>query len=128
LVARKGRAAFVDARRDHRFNKGRDDRASGRFVQRAIESNDAAKRGQRIRVAGAHIRVGDRGAGGDTTRVGVLDHRGGRLVELEDDAGGGIEIEEVRERQLLALQHGRSAETGGRIKRIPGGRLMGFSP
>ena len=59
-------------------------------------------------------RARDVGVGGDragrhAARVGVLDHRRGRLVELEDDAGGGVEVEQVGERQLLALKDGRRA-------------------
>ena len=36
----------------------------------------------------------------------MLDDGGGRLVELEDDAGGGVEVEEVGVRKLLALDDG----------------------
>ena len=35
----------------------------------------------------------------------MLDDRRRRLVELEHDARGGVEIEQVRVRELLALQH-----------------------
>ena len=54
----------------------------------------------------------------------MLDHRGGRLVELEHDAGRGIEVEQVGERQLFALQNRRRTQARGRIERIPGGGLM----
>ena len=43
--------------------------------------------------------------------IGVLDHRGGRLFELEDDARGRVEVEEIGEGELLALQDGGSAES-----------------
>ena len=65
---------------------------------------------ERVGLARAHVGVGGARAGGDAARVGVLDHRGGRLVELEHDARGGVEIEQVGVRQLLALQHLRVAE------------------
>ena len=59
---------------------------------RAMMPPDAARR---IGVASAHVcvrehRLADRGAAG----VRVFDYDGGRLVELEDDAGGGVEIEQ----------------------------------
>ena len=43
----------------------------------------------------------------------MLDDHGRRLVELEHDARGGVEIEQVRVRQLLALQDRRRAEPAG---------------
>ena len=49
-------------------------------------------------------------AGGDAAGIRVLDDHRGRLVELERDARGRVEIEQVRERQLLALMHDGAAE------------------
>jgi len=39
-------------------------------------------------------------------------YRGGRFIELERDASGGIDVEKIGERQLLALQNCWSAEAG----------------
>ena len=86
----------------------------GVLVDRPVEADDAAERRQRVGVARPHVGFGNRRAGGGAARVGVLDHRGRRLVELQHDARGGVEVEEVRERQLLALQHRRRPEPRGR--------------
>ena len=56
----------------------------------------------------------------------MFDHGGGSLVELQRDAGGGIEIEQIRERQLLALQHLRGAEPEWRVCRVPSRGLLGI--
>ena len=44
-------------------------------------------------------------AGRDAAGIGVLDHHGGRLGELERDPQRGVEVEQVRVRQFLALMH-----------------------
>ena len=50
-------------------------------------------------------------------RVRVLHDDGRGLVELEDDPRRGVQVEQVRERQLLALQDRRPAEAGRRRRR-----------
>ena len=102
---------FIHRRRHHGFNERRDDGRGRVDVDGAVEADDAAEGGQGIRFARANVGFGDSRAGRDTTRIGVLDHRGGRLAELEHDAGGGVEVEQVGEREFLALQNRRRAET-----------------
>ena len=43
-------------------------------------------------------------------RVRVLDHHRRRLGELADDAGRRVQIQEIRERELLALMDDGAAE------------------
>ena len=93
-------------------------------VDRPIQSDDAAEGGERIGVARPRVGLGDVVAGRRAAGIGVLDHARRRLVELEHDARGGVEIEEIGERQLFALQDRRRAERGRRIEGVPRGRLM----
>ena len=102
----------LDRRRDDGLDEGRHDRFGRRPIERPVEGDDAAERRHAVGVAGAHVRVGRRRADRGAARVRVLDDGRGRLVEFEHDAGGGIEIEQVRVRQLLALQDGRIAKAG----------------
>ena len=53
----------------------------------------------------------------------MLNNDGGGLFELEDDAGGRVKVEEVGERQFLALENLRVAQTG-RGPAIPGRFLV----
>ena len=64
----------------------------------------------------AHVGVGDDGAGRGAARIRVLDDDGGGLVELQHDARGSVEIQQIRERQLLALAapSRRPGRRGGR--------------
>ena len=75
-----------------------------------VQRDDAAERAQAVGLARADVRLGDGGADRDTARVRVLDHGRRRHVELEHDANRGIEIEQIRERELLALKQRRAAK------------------
>ena len=103
----------VDRRRDDGFDERGHDRFGRRAIDRPVERDDAAEGGHGVGVAGAHVGVGGRRADRGAARIRVLDHGGRRLVELEHDARGRVEIEQVRVRQLLALQDRRGAEAGG---------------
>ena len=126
--------ASLEARRDHRLDEGRDERTRGVDVNRAIEPDDPAKRRERIRLTCVDVRIGEGVAGRNPARVGVLDHDSRRLGELERNARGGVEIQQVRERQFLPLMDlGRGETMTGRIRPrrwrlagggVPGGRLM----
>ena len=121
LRARIGLAASSHAGRDHRFDERGHDGLGQRDIDRPIERDDAAEGGEAVRFAGAHVRI-DRGAADcGAARVRVLDDRRRRLVEFEDDAQRGVEIEQVRVRQLLALQDCRPH----RVR--PGSRLTGVA-
>ena len=55
----------------------------------------------------------------------MLDDDGGRLIELERDARGRVEIEEVGVRELFSLQDDGPAEAGRHSGiRVPRGLLM----
>ena len=57
----------------------------------------------------------------------MLDDAGGRLAELADDLQGGVEVEQVVVRQLLAVQGlGGGERGGGRLRLdVKGGSLVG---
>ena len=111
LLASTARAVSVDTRGNHRLDEGGHDGLRGRGVDRAVERHDAAKGGQAVGVARPDVRVGRRLAGRHAARVRVLDDRRRRLLELQDDASGRVEIEQIRVRKLLALQNLGGAET-----------------
>ena len=62
-----------------------------------------------MRNASASVVADGRAAG-----IVVLDDHGGRLGELADQVQGAIEIEDVVERQLLAVQHLGGGDAGVR--------------
>jgi len=115
---------LVNGRCDDRLDERRDNRLRRRDVDGSIEADDPAEGRKRVGVTGANVCVGGRAAGCGSARVRVLDNGRRGFVELEHDAGGRVEIEEIRVRQLLALQHFRRAERRPRIFAIPGGFLM----
>ena len=99
---------LVHRRRDHRLDERRHDRLapSSTSIGR-LRPTMPPNAAERIGVARADVGVGGAATGRGAARIGVLDDDGRRLAELEHDARGGIEIEQVRVRQLLALEHGR---------------------
>ena len=114
----------VDGGRDDRLDEGRDDRVCGFDVECAVQADDAAEGGQRVGVARGDVGLRDRGRGGHAARIGVLDDRRRRLVELERDAGGGVEVEQVGVGQLLALLDLDGAEPLRRLEAVPRRRLV----
>ena len=126
LAARIGRAVFLHAGRDHRLDERRHQRARRRGVDGAIQPDDAAEGGEAVGVARADVRLVDGRADGRAAGVGVLDDGRCRLGELERDTRGGIEVEQVGERQFLALQHLSGAEAEALVEGVPSRRLMGI--
>ena len=85
-----------------------------------LSADDAAERGEAVRRrARARRHRPPSSPSRRAARVGVLDHRRRRLVELEDDARRGVEVEQVRVRQLLALQDCRLAPKPSRRPASP---------
>ena len=93
---------------------------SARAVSRsigAIEPDDSAKRRERICLPCVDVRIGEGVAGRNPARIGVLDHDGRRFGELERNARGGVEIQQVRKRQFLPLMDlGRGETMTGRTR------------
>ena len=114
------RARCRPRRGDHRFDERGHDRPGRVLVDRPVEADDAAERRQRVGLARADVGLGNRGARRRAARVGVLDDHRRRLAELQHDARRGVEVEQVGERQLLALEH-RPARRGPSpaIERVP---------
>ena len=106
-----------------------DDGARRRRVDRPVEPDDAAERREAVGSRARTYACVDGRADRRAARVGVLDDHRGRLVELEHDARGRIEIEQIGVRQLLALKHVGGAEAGrpGRAAYQAAG-WCGFSP
>ena len=93
-------------------------RSMGRFsptMPPKAESGSASR-------AQTYAAAGD-AAGRDAARIRVLDHHRGRLVELQRDARGRVQIEQIRERQFLALMHDGAAKPAG-VLAIPRAGLM----
>ena len=104
-------------RRHDGVDERRDERARRRHVDRPVEGDDAAERRQRVGVARAHVGVGAVAPVAAPHGLVCLITAAGRLGELEHDARGRVEIEEVGVRELLALQDGRGAERAARPAR-----------
>ena len=78
-----------------------------------------------IGLAGAHVCVGRMLLPMAAPHgIRMLDDGRRRLAELQHDACSGVEIEQVRVGQLLALQHACGAEARRRLLRVPGRHLM----
>ena len=117
----------IDRGRDDRLDEGRDDRFGGGDVEGPVQRHDATERREAVGFTGADVGIGSRCADGGAARVRVLDHHGRRLVELERDARGSVEVEQVGVRQFLALQDGGRTEARGRrlgTGAVPGGLLV----
>src|SRR5690606_31761538 len=85
-------------------DEGLGDLPSGGRVHRAVETDHAAEGRTRVALEGACVGFRQRAALAAAARVGVLDDSGRRGVELVDQLPGGVEIHQVVERQLLAMQ------------------------
>ena len=71
---------------------------------RAVGRDHAAERGDRVARVRLAVRLGDVGADRDAARVGVLDDRDRRLVEVVRRAAGGVGVDVVVVGHLLAVQ------------------------
>ena len=71
---------------------------------RDVGGDDAAERRDRVAGVRLAVRLGDVGADGDAARVGVLDDRDGRLVEVVRRPAGGVGVDVVVVGHLLAVQ------------------------
>ena len=124
LLGQHREGVVLDRGRNHRVELGGHEGARRRHIDGAVDRDDTAERRQPIRVARPHVGLCGRHAGRHAARVGVLDHRGGRLAELEHDARGRVEVQQVGVRQFLALQEHRGAEGGRRLFGVPCRRLV----
>ena len=71
---------------------------------RQVRRDDAAERRHRVARVRLAVGVGDVGADRDAARVGVLDDRDGRLVEVVRRTPGGVGVDVVVVGHLLAVQ------------------------
>ena len=78
--------------------------ARGVGIDRLVEREDAAERGERVAVPGEAEGVGERGGGRGPARVVVLDDDARRLGELAGEVQGRVEVEDVVVTQFLAVQ------------------------
>ena len=109
-------ASRLEAGGDHRLHEHLGQRARGRGVHAPVEGDDAAEGGDRVAGPGARegllrARAHRRAAG-----VRVLDDHAGRLVDLGDQPPGRVQVEDVVERELLALHLARG---GHRVEGRP---------
>src|ERR1019366_10512685 len=75
----------------------------GGQVERAVERHDATVGRARIAGVGAAVGVQPRIAGGESARVGVLNHGGSRVGELGNQVGGRVGVQPVGEAESRAL-------------------------
>src|SRR5262249_31905839 len=83
-----------------------------RLVHLAVEGQHAAVGAKWITFVSLPERLFERGADGRAAGVVVLDDDASRLGELAHQAERAVEVEDVVERQLLAVQHLCGGDTG----------------
>ena len=105
-------ASSATAGRDHRLDERGRDRARDSASSCAVQPDDPAEGGQRIGFPRANVGLGGCRAGRHAARIRVLDDHRRRLGELERNAHRGVEIEQVRVRQLLALVNAPQRRAG----------------
>ena len=86
--------------------------------ERAVDGDDATERRRRIGRQRRAIGVVGRRSQGAAARVAVLDDHAGRDCEFLHEPGGGVEIEQVVERELLAAVLGHHREEVATSTRI----------
>ena len=89
-------------------------RLGHREGHRAVGGDHAAVRRDRVALVRLAMRLGDVVGDGDPARVRVLDDRDGRLGEVVGAAQGGIRIDVVVVRHLLAAELGRLGDAAAR--------------
>src|SRR5581483_713971 len=92
---------LVVRRREQDLDELGDEHLGQLPIDRAVEADDAPKRGDRIAGERALVRVECGGTYGSPAGVVVLDDHAGRNLELPDQQTCGIEIEQVVERERL---------------------------
>ena len=80
----------------------------------AVEADDAAECREGVGFARPHVGLGNDGAGGGAAGLVCLITAAAGSLELQHDARGGVEVEQIRERQLFALQHRAAHRARGR--------------
>ena len=101
----------------HDLDEVLQDERGERAVHAAADRDDAAERRERVARERAAEGLGDGVADGRAARVVVLDDDGGRAVEVARERDGGVEVEQVVEGELLALEH---LEADDRVRRRVG--------
>ena len=103
LRVRISSAAVLVAGREQHLDELLGQALGRRDVDRAVERDDAAEGAQRIGREGALVGLQRVGAERRSARVVVLDDHAGGLAEVGHDAAHRVEVEQVVERQLLAV-------------------------
>ena len=88
------------------------DGGRGVGIDRPVEREDAAERGQRVAVPGGAEGVGELGGRRRPARVVVLDDDARRPGELADEVQRRVEVEDVVVTQFLAVQLLRGGDAG----------------
>ena len=92
-------------RRDDDLRENLRDGARRRFVNRAVEGDDAAEGRHGVGRERAPVSLFERRGGGRARRVHVLDDRARRLVEVAHELPRRVGVNVVVERHLLAAEH-----------------------
>ena len=108
------RRLVVEPRAHNGFEKGLGERCRGGEVERPVDADDAAVRRTRVALVCTPVRVDGVLADGEAARVGVLDHAGGRLVELGHQRARRVDVEPVGEGERRPLQLARVSHAAGR--------------
>ena len=114
------------ARRDDGLEEAGPDGARGRLVDHPVDTDDPAVGRYRVALQGSPERFRQVDDTGEPAGIAVLDDADGGRLEVRCDLPGGVEVEQVVEREVLAGDLVRSGDRGlarGRI-RVEGAKLM----
>ena len=117
------RTVLVAGRHDH-LGEHLGDLLGHLAGHRPVGRDHAAERRDRVARVRLAVGLGDVGAGRDAARVGVLDDRHGRLVEVVGRPAGGVGVDVVVVGHLLAVQLLGCGQAGPRQCGVERGRLV----
>ena len=98
------RCGFAGRRGDDFDELPLDDRRRGFGVERAVEGNDPAEGGGRVRLVGPQVGVEQARRDSDAAGIRVLDDHAGRFLELAHAFDRRVRVGDVVVGELLALQ------------------------
>ena len=118
LRAKSCFGAFIECGSGDHFQKEFGHLMSGRRIHRAVHSDHAAKRRDRIALQRPHVSLGERLAGRGAAGICVFDNGAHRLVKLLRQIPGGLQIDNIVIGKLFPLHLTRIRHARARAVRI----------